>query len=77
MNQSYPADQGYTVSRYSYFGTLTFVKLFLLINFYFSSMSLHYPIFLLPLDEFIANDKQTYNPEQNIWNKIEKSSKTG
>ena len=40
-------------------------------------MSLHYPIFLLPLDEFIANDKQTYTPGQNIWNKIEKSSKTG
>ena len=46
-------------AMHSYFSTSTFVKLVLLINFYFSGTLLHYPIFLLPLDEFIANNKQT------------------
>ena len=45
-------DKNYT-TKYSYFSTSTFVKLFLLINFYFSSTLLHYPIFLLLLDELI------------------------
>ena len=44
-------------TMYPYFSTSTFVNLFLLINFYFSSMLLHYPIILL--GRFIANNKQT------------------
>ena len=44
---------------YLYFSTYSFaVKLFLLINL-FSGTLIHYPIFMLPLDEFIANNKQT------------------
>ena len=46
-------------TMYSYFSTLTVVKLVLLINFHFSGTLLQYPIFLLTLDEFIANNKQT------------------
>ena len=46
-------------TMYSYFSTSTVIKLLLLINFCFSGMLLHYPIFLLPLDEFVANNKQT------------------
>ena len=44
---------------YSYFSTSTFVKLVLLINFYFTGMLLYYPIIPLPLDKFIVNNKQT------------------
>ena len=47
-------------TMYSYFSTSTFVKLVLLISFYFLCTLLHYPIFLLTLDEFIANNKQTW-----------------
>ena len=42
-----------------YFITWILGKLFLLIIFYFSGTLLHYPIFLLPLDEFIANNEQS------------------
>ena len=37
---------------------ISVLKLFLLINFYILGMLLHYPLFLLPLDEFIVNNKQ-------------------
>ena len=43
---------------HSYFSTWPFGKLFLLINFSFSHTLLHYPIFLLPMEEFIVNNKQ-------------------
>ena len=47
-------------AMYWYFITSTFLKLDLLINFYFLGLLLHYPIFLLPMDEFIANNKQAW-----------------
>ena len=43
---------------YSYLSTSTLVELVLLINFYFSGTLLYYPIFLVPLDEFLGNNKQ-------------------
>ena len=53
-------DIGSLIKTYTtYFCTSTFAKLVLLINFYFLGMLLHYPIFLLPLDKCITNNKQT------------------
>ena len=46
-------------TMYPYFSASTFAKLSLLVNFCFSGMLCHYPIFLLPMDKFIVNSKQT------------------